>query len=95
MKKTVQTSHGEVTIEHDLFVHGNQPVIVVKASVGDVSHTHRITIGSEDGNDLLADLSDDDLKKMLQDHIEAGRKKALVCALARRRSMEVAKKILA
>jgi hypothetical protein len=51
--------------EHQL-IDGETPVIHLKSSEGDFTQEHRITIGSEDGNDALSDMTDDRLAEHLQ-----------------------------
>jgi len=51
--------------EHQL-IDGEIPVIHLKSSEGDFTQEHRITIGSEDGNDALSDMTDDRLAEHLQ-----------------------------
>ena len=51
--------------EHQL-IDGEIPVIHLKSSEGEFTQEHRITIGSEDGNDALSALTDDQLAEHLQ-----------------------------
>jgi hypothetical protein len=75
--KTIQTGHGDVSSVAEIQHNDNgQTIIHIVSKLGDAKHEHRVTVGSEDGRDAVAGMSEDDLKTHLQGHLDKVRNDA-------------------
>jgi hypothetical protein len=69
--KSISTPHGDCSSTSEItFTDNGQTLIHVVSKLGDAQHSHVVTVGSEDGKDAVADMSEDDLKSHLQGHLD-------------------------
>jgi len=75
--KTISTEHGNV-VSTTKIVHtdNGQVAVHVTSKLGNAKHEHHITIGAEDGQDSVSSLSEDELKALLQAHLDKVRDNA-------------------
>jgi hypothetical protein len=77
INKTISTEYGEVSSSTEVIHTDNGQVLLhITSKLGDSKHEHRVTIGSEDGKDLVSSLSADELKVSLQKHLDEKRAEA-------------------
>jgi hypothetical protein len=77
ISKCISTPHGDCTSTSEVIFNDNgQTVIHVVSKLGDAQHEHRVTVGSEDGRDAVAGMSESDLKTHLQGHLDKVRNDA-------------------
>lgn len=75
--KNIPTPHGEMSSTAEIqHTDNGQVVIHVVSRLGDTQHSHTITVGAEDGNDAVANLTADEMQATLQTHLDDVRKKA-------------------
>jgi len=75
--KNIKTEHGEVSSNAEVIHTDNGQVLLhITSKLGDAQHDHRVTVGSEDGKDLVSTLSEDELKTALQKHLDEKRLEA-------------------
>jgi hypothetical protein len=75
--KTISTEYGEVSSSTEVIHTDNGQVLLhIKSKLGDAVHEHRVTVGSENGNDLVSKLSAEELKVSLQKHLDEKRAEA-------------------
>jgi hypothetical protein len=69
--KMITKSNGDVfsTVEITHTDNG-QVSLHVTSKLGNQTHTHTATVGAEDGKDLVSSLSEDELKTLLQKHLD-------------------------
>ncbi len=88
--KCISTPHGDCTSTSEVSFNDNgQAVIHVVSKLGDAQHEHRITVGSEDGHDAVAAMSEQDLKEHLQDHLDKARNDAAAILAGRAKVSKV------
>ena len=69
--KCISTLQGDCVTTAEISHSDNgQVVLKVVSKLGDAEHTHVVTVGSEDGRDLVASLSENELKNHLQSHLD-------------------------
>jgi hypothetical protein len=55
IEKTISTEHGDVLSTAEVLHTDNGQVLLhITSKLGDARHEHRVTVGAEDGNDLVA-----------------------------------------
>jgi hypothetical protein len=75
--KAISTEHGDVTSNAEVTHTDNGQVLLhVVSKLGDSQHEHRVTVGAEDGKDAVSTMSEADLQKMLQEHLDKVRSDA-------------------
>jgi hypothetical protein len=77
IEKTISTEHGDVvTAAEILHTDNGQVLLHITSKLGDAKHEHRVTVGAEDGNDMVARLSESELRASLQKHLDEKRNHA-------------------
>jgi hypothetical protein len=77
IEKSIDKEYGTVNSSAEIFYTDNgQAVIHITSTLGEARHEHRITVGSEDGRDMVGSLSEDELKASLQKHLDEKRQQA-------------------
>ena len=75
--KSISTEHGIVTSNTEVTrLDNGQVLLYIVSMLGDTMHKHLVTIGSEDGADNLANMSEADLFVMVQKHLDEKRAEA-------------------
>jgi hypothetical protein len=75
--KTISTEHGDVSSTAEVLHTDNGQVLLnIKSVLGDATHDHRMTVGAEDGKDLVSSLSETELQTALQKHLDEKRNDA-------------------
>lgn len=71
-----------------------QTTFHVVAISDDGKHEHSVTVGAEDGKDALVNLSDDELKTALQNHLDLVRQAAVDVLAARSKVKKFAEELV-
>ena len=82
----IETQSGDVT--HTLDIQqdeAGQTVVKLKSTLQGFIHQHSITVGAEDGHDLIPTLSDEDLATSLQQAVDNARQNAATILSGRAR----------
>jgi hypothetical protein len=75
--KNITVEHGEVqTTAEVLHTDNGQVLLHITSKLGDAVHQHRVTVGAQDGKDLVSSLSAEELKVSLQKHLDEKRAEA-------------------
>jgi hypothetical protein len=91
ISKQIKTEHGDVSSQaHIQHTDNGQVVVRVLSQLGDAKHSHVVTVGAEDGNDLVATLSETELKNHLQDHLDKIRDRAAGVLAGRAKIQKIA-----
>jgi hypothetical protein len=90
IEKTISTEHGDVLSTAEVLHTDNGQVLLhITSKLGDARHEHRVTVGAEDGNDLVASLSENELQSSLQKHLDEKRNIAAAILAGRARVSRV------
>jgi hypothetical protein len=77
IQKTITTEHGDVSSNAEVIHTDNGQVLLhIVSKLGEAKHEHRVTVGAEDGKDMVSTLSETDLKAALQKHLDEKRAEA-------------------
>jgi hypothetical protein len=77
IQKTISTEHGDVSSHAEVIhTYNGQVLLHIVSKLGDAKHEHRVTVGAEDGKDMVSSLSEDELKVALQKHLDHKRDEA-------------------
>lgn len=91
ISKIISTEHGEVSslaeVHHD---DNGQVRLHVISTLGSAKHEHVVTVGAEDGADMVASLSETELKESLQKHLDEKRNQAAQILAGRAKVSRVA-----
>jgi len=69
--KTISTEHGDVLSNVEVTHTDNGQVFMhVVSTLGDGKHEHHVTVGAVDGQDAVSGMTEDQLKTMLQGHLD-------------------------
>jgi hypothetical protein len=92
--KSISTEHGDVSSTAEVLHTDNGQVLLhIKSTLGDAVHEHRVTVGAEDGKDLVSDLSETELQDVLQKHLDEKRNDAATVLSGRAKVSKVVSKL--
>jgi len=93
--KCISTLQGDCVTTAEISHSDNgQVVLKVVSKLGDAEHTHTTTIGAEDGKDLVASLSENELKNHLQSHLDRVRAHAADVLAGRAKVSKIAAELI-
>ena len=82
--KSIVTDYGTVestvNVEH---TDNGQIVLKIVSMLNGKKHEHSYTVGAIDGQDAVSKMTEDELRKMIQDHIDKVRDDAAVILMGR------------
>jgi hypothetical protein len=74
ISKEFTTDYGIVSSTTDIRHNDNGQIeLHIVSKLGPATHEHRVTVGAEDGKDLVSSLSEPDLQASLQKHLDEKR----------------------
>lgn len=77
IKKNISTEHGDVASTAEVLHTDNGQVLLrITSSLGNAKHEHSVTVGAEDGKDLVSLLPAEVLQVVLQKHLDEKRAEA-------------------
>ena len=75
--KTISTEHGDVVSTAKIVhIDNGQVTAHITSTLRGAKHEHRVTVGAEDGQDMVAKMSEADLQAMIQKHLDEKREEA-------------------
>ena len=86
IEKKTATEHGDAVSTADIrHTDNGQVVFHIESTLAGATHAHRVTVGSEDGNDAVASMTSEQLLNHLQSHLDHVRAQsiAVLCGRAR------------
>jgi len=92
--KKINTEYGDVTSTADVSHTDNGQVLLkITSKLGGAVHTHTVTVGSVDGHDSVAALSESELAMALQAHLDAKRDEAVQILSGRAKVAKVSSRL--